>query len=79
MEINAGEFLEKINFPSDLRALKEEDLPQVCKELRQFIIDIVSVKGGHFGASTGRRLPNPVYRAVIVIVGLIAFAKLISS
>jgi 1-deoxy-D-xylulose-5-phosphate synthase len=53
MEINAGALLEKINFPSDLRALKEEDLPKVCNDLRQFIIDIVSVKGGHFGASLG--------------------------
>lgn len=53
MEIKAGELLEKINYPSDLRSYKEEDLPQICEELRQYIIDIVSVKGGHFGASLG--------------------------
>src|SRR5947207_14148528 len=53
MEIKAGELLEKINIPSDLRKLKEEDLLQVCKELRQYIIDIVSVNGGRFGASLG--------------------------
>jgi 1-deoxy-D-xylulose-5-phosphate synthase len=53
MEIKVGDLLERINYPSDLRAFKEEDLPQICKELRQYIIDIVSVKGGHFGASLG--------------------------
>lgn len=53
MPYPSGPLLEKINFPSDLRKLKEEELPQLCKELRQFIIDIVSKKGGHFGASLG--------------------------
>lgn len=52
-EIKAGELLEKIEFPADLRKLPIEKLPQVCDELRQFIIDVVSVKGGHFGASLG--------------------------
>jgi len=45
--------LQRILLPSDLRKLKEEQLDQVCKELRDFIIDVVSVKGGHFGASLG--------------------------
>src|SRR5689334_6378313 len=53
MNIKPGPTLGNINFPSDLRKLKEKDLPQVCKELRDFIIDIVSVNGGHFGASLG--------------------------
>src|SRR5258708_4423100 len=53
MPYQAGPLLEKIIFPSDLRKLKEEELPQLCKELRQFIIDVVSEKGGHFGASLG--------------------------
>lgn len=53
MEFKAGELLQQIEFPSDLRLLKEEQLPQVCNELRQFIIDVVSKKGGHFGASLG--------------------------
>ncbi|EFK60014.1 1-deoxy-D-xylulose-5-phosphate synthase [Sphingobacterium spiritivorum] len=53
MQVEAGELLQKINFPSDLKKLKEEDLLQVCKELRQYIIDIVSVNGGHFAASLG--------------------------
>ncbi len=45
--------LERIQFPADLRALPEDQLQQVCTELRDFIIDVVSVKGGHFGASLG--------------------------
>jgi len=50
----AGPFLEKIKVPADLREkFKPEDLEQVCKELRQFIVDVVSEKGGHFGASLG--------------------------
>ena len=53
MEFKAGELLDKIEYPSDLRKLKEDQLPQVCKELRQYIIDVVSKKGGHFGASLG--------------------------
>jgi 1-deoxy-D-xylulose-5-phosphate synthase len=39
--------------PADLRLLKEEQLAQVARELRQFIIDVVSVKEGHLGASLG--------------------------
>jgi len=53
MDFPAGELLSQIEYPSDLRKLKEEELPQVCQELRQFIIDVVSQKGGHFGASLG--------------------------
>ena len=49
----AGPLLSKINSPSDLRKLNKIDLPQVSEELRQFIIDVVSEKGGHFGASLG--------------------------
>ncbi|WP_207426503.1 1-deoxy-D-xylulose-5-phosphate synthase [Pedobacter sp. SYSU D00535] len=53
MEVKAGELLEKINYPSDLRKLNEAELERVCKELRQYIIDVVSVNGGHFAASLG--------------------------
>jgi 1-deoxy-D-xylulose-5-phosphate synthase len=52
-ELKAGPLLSQITYPADLRNFKEEDLPQICDELRQYIIDIVSVKGGHFGASLG--------------------------
>lgn len=45
--------LDNIEFPADLRKVKIGDLPQVCSELRQFIIDEVSQNPGHFGASLG--------------------------
>ena len=45
--------LHHINNPKDLRQLDEVQLPQVAQELRDFIIDIVSVKEGHLGASLG--------------------------
>ncbi|RFS17284.1 1-deoxy-D-xylulose-5-phosphate synthase [Emticicia sp. C21] len=53
MLITSGELLETINDPSDLRKLDRSKLPQLADELRQFIIDVVSVYGGHFGASLG--------------------------
>ncbi|MEP7256457.1 MAG: 1-deoxy-D-xylulose-5-phosphate synthase [Ferruginibacter sp.] len=53
MEIKAGKLLSKINNPDDLKKLSREQLHQVCDELRQYIIDVVSVYGGHFGASLG--------------------------
>lgn len=49
----AGPLLSKIQSPSDLRKLSADQLPAVCQELRQFIIDHVSANGGHFGASLG--------------------------
>jgi 1-deoxy-D-xylulose-5-phosphate synthase len=53
-EFQAGNLLSQINSPEDLRQLfSEEQLPEVCNQLRQYIIDIVSEKGGHFGASLG--------------------------
>jgi 1-deoxy-D-xylulose-5-phosphate synthase len=48
-----GPLLSKIIYPEDLKKLRKDQLPQVCKELRQFIVDTVSVYGGHFGASMG--------------------------
>lgn len=48
-----GPLLGTLDFPSNLRELPLEQLPQVCDELRDYIIDIVSVEGGHFGASLG--------------------------
>jgi 1-deoxy-D-xylulose-5-phosphate synthase len=49
----SNNLLSKINSPLDLRQLEESQLPQLAKELRDFIIDIVSVKEGHLGASLG--------------------------
>ena len=53
MQITAGPLLQTINSPEDLKKLSREKLHQVCDELRQYIIDVVSVHGGHFGASLG--------------------------
>jgi 1-deoxy-D-xylulose-5-phosphate synthase len=53
MEITPGKLLKKIDSPADLKKLSREQLHQVCAELRQYIVDIVSVHGGHFGASLG--------------------------
>ena len=53
MEIIPGPLLKTINSPADLKKLKRNQLPKLCDELRQYIIDVVSVYGGHFGASLG--------------------------
>lgn len=53
MEITPGPLLQTIDSPADLKKLSREKLHQVCDELRQYIIDVVSVHGGHFGASLG--------------------------
>lgn len=53
-DYKTGNLLKQINFPKDLREkISEDELPQLCNELRDFIIDVVSKKGGHFGASLG--------------------------
>ena len=53
MDMEQEELLNSINYPSDLKKLALEELPQLSDELRQFIIDIVSANPGHFGASLG--------------------------
>jgi 1-deoxy-D-xylulose-5-phosphate synthase len=53
MLITPGKLLAKIDSPADLQKLDQVQLVQLCEELRQFIIDNVSVYGGHFGASLG--------------------------
>lgn len=45
--------LKEIKYPSDLRQLSVDQLPEVCRELRQDIIDEVSVNPGHFASSLG--------------------------
>ena len=53
MQIKAGPLLQYINHPNDLKKRSAIELHQVCDELRQYIIDVVSVYGGHFAASLG--------------------------
>ena len=47
------EYLDKINFPSDLKKISESKLQKVADELRDEMINAVSVTGGHLGASLG--------------------------
>lgn len=53
MLITPGKLLAQITSPDDIKKLDPVQLVQLCDELRQFIIDNVSVYGGHFGASLG--------------------------
>jgi 1-deoxy-D-xylulose-5-phosphate synthase len=53
MLIQPGELLGKINSPQDVKSLDQTQLVQLTQELRNYIIDTVSVYGGHFGASLG--------------------------
>ena len=52
-EQQAGNLLNSIDSPDDLKKLSQEQLPQVCNELRQMIIDELSHNPGHFGSSLG--------------------------
>jgi 1-deoxy-D-xylulose-5-phosphate synthase len=45
--------LSKIDSPVDLRALPPESLPEVCRELREYLINTVATRGGHFAAGLG--------------------------
>ena len=50
---NSYKYLKNINFPSDLRKLKKQELKFLAKELREELIDAVSETGGHLGAGLG--------------------------
>ena len=53
MDKSKFSLLSNIKYPEDLRKLSIDQLPQVCKELREDIIDEVSVNPGHFASSLG--------------------------
>lgn len=53
MKHNSFELLNQIKFPSDLRQMAIEQLPQVCEELRQDIVKELSVNPGHLASSLG--------------------------
>lgn len=53
MNIAPGPLLKQIESPADLKKFSRDQLQLVADELRQYIIDVVSVHGGHFGASLG--------------------------
>lgn len=51
MDIN--NLLDNINFPSDIKKLKKNSLPQLSNELRKYFIDQISISGGHFASNLG--------------------------
>jgi len=53
MEKRTYQYINKINSPIDLKAVNKKNLPLVCNELREFIIDEVSKNPGHLGSSLG--------------------------
>ncbi len=53
MSLPAYSLLSRINFPSDLKKLREEELPELCREIREFIIEQTACNPGHLGSSLG--------------------------
>jgi 1-deoxy-D-xylulose-5-phosphate synthase len=53
MTVDPGKLLAAIDSPADLKNLGENQLPELCEQIRQFIIDVVSANPGHLGASLG--------------------------
>lgn len=53
MNLNETKFLRFVNTPDDLKKLQRNELPQLCSELRQFIIDELSHNPGHLASSLG--------------------------
>jgi len=53
MAEETGTLLDRIESPSDLNGLSRPELRRLCHEIREFVIDVVSQKGGHLGASLG--------------------------
>ena len=51
--IKKYQYLDKVNFPSDIKNLKTSELKILAKEVREEMIDAVSVTGGHLGAGLG--------------------------
>lgn len=53
MSTQPGNILSRINDPTDLRKLNEKQLPELCREIREFILDEAAHNPGHLGASLG--------------------------
>lgn len=53
MKSECGPLLAKVNSPADLRKLSVDELPQLCSEIRQFLISELSENPGHFASSMG--------------------------
>ncbi len=48
-----GPLLTEINHPEDLKKLSVHELPELAKEIREYILEVVSTNGGHLGAALG--------------------------
>ena len=46
-------YLSKIDSPDDVRSLREDELPALCEEIRRFLIEKVSKRGGHLASNLG--------------------------
>jgi 1-deoxy-D-xylulose-5-phosphate synthase len=51
--LGAGAILDRVTGPADLKGLTPTELATLCVEIREYIVDVVSQKGGHLGASLG--------------------------
>ena len=52
-DLNKYEILSKVNYPADIRKLEFPELKKLCTELREYLIDVISLIGGHFGGGLG--------------------------
>ena len=72
MEDKLQDLLSAIGYPSDLRQLPEEQLPDVCEAIRRFIIDQISVHPGHFASSRifpfSRMVPGHSYLYSYILI-----------
>ena len=53
LPVSRGLLLPTLDSPADLRRLSVEQLPQLCREIREYLIDNLSQNPGHFGSSMG--------------------------
>lgn len=81
-QVSQFPLLDQVNFPNDLKKLAKDQLPQFCKELRQFVIEVISQHPGHFAATLGvieltvalHYVYNTPYDQVVFDVGHQAYA-----
>lgn len=52
-EISLGNILQKINYPKDIKSLSKSELKELCNDVRQYIIDVLSENPGHLASSLG--------------------------
>jgi len=52
-ETNTYKILDKINSPADIRKLEIHELKELCSDIRQYMVDVISEIGGHFGGGLG--------------------------